>query len=1179
MHGDSASDHIQALILSITRLQPVASLKASRDTTTRKLTTPNSLQFTAGRTGTLNAMPDITTLPHSSSASIQKEDREPWVVNFPDQPGPKGVHRKNTNYIRTTKYTVFSFIPLNLYNQFKRFYNLYFLLAAISVFLPGGDTLSPVTQIFPLVLVLGVNAIKELLEDYFRGRADRAANNTPVTIIRNGKKMEIHSRDVNTGDIIVVTKNHKFPVDAVLVSSSHEDGTCFIQTAELDGETSLKRRGAVPELAMLRSEQEVGTLRGFIECEQPNQRLGEFEGRLTIQGNTRTSRSSQKSTPVYPLSLNQLLFRGATLRNTEYAYGIVVYTGVDTKIMMNFNKGKVKMSTLEKKMNYLILAAFAYNFFLLVTSAVFSIVRGSAIYYKELARRDAGILQPLNYSIEWYLGPSSTPGAYTSLKIVISFFAMYTYVIPISLFVSIEIVRLLQVVFMNWDEKMAVEQEDADGIRSLQHMKANNSNLNEDLALVEYVFSDKTGTLTQNLMKLSNWYVGNTDYHEMDTPGVMGRALNDSAVVGEDRTRLGLFARCIGLCNTVLPQRDDKSGELVYEAQSPDESALLQGLAGDEVILRSRTKQTVVLNVFGKDEVWEHLQLMDFTSDRKRMSVVVRSPVDNKLYLFCKGADNMVLARLSRDERVNPSSRLHEAQAALDHYSDFGLRTLVVAYKSISEGEFTAFKTDYDAAERALNERTEKIAAACEKIEKELIYLGCTAIEDKLQDLVPETLEYLLRCGIKVWLLTGDKQETAINISMSSRLIQPDMVLRIVSGSNKKEVKASLDKIKNDMASQVDGRRNALVIKGEILALVYDAKFELELLEIGKQCAAVVCARMAPLQKAMVVDLVKQNVKTVTLAIGDGANDVSMIQAANIGVGIMGKEGNQAVRAADYAFGEFRFLKRLLVVHGRYSFERLAGLIYYSFYKNIAFITIQWWFGFVSGWSAQIVMEQIFFTFYNVVFTSLYPIVFAIFERDVPEEKLDSYPELFKEIRRGLYWNWNKVAEEIGSAVWHSLVIFGSVYFINSEGNLDFKGRANGYWVQCYLFSTPLLITVVAKSLTQTRHFIWITAAVVAVSMLLNTLTMVVVTALGYTEVGTFQLDHVIPAYYLCLLLLPTMCLLPDLGFTYLKRAFRPSDADIIAEEAYVVQKRRGAKKEQLERLEPAATEMRQIRE
>ncbi|TPX51822.1 hypothetical protein SeLEV6574_g00051 [Synchytrium endobioticum] len=1090
------------------------------------------------------------TASSTANINVSKEKvtaaTEPWLVNFPDQPSPKGKHAKNANYIKTTKYSLLTFLPLNLYNQFKRFYNLYFLVAAFSVFLPGGDTLSPISQVLPLVLVLIVNAIKEIIEDYLRWRADQAANNAPAIIVRNGKRISIRSKDVNTGDIVVVTKNKKFPVDAVLISSSYEDGSCFIQTAELDGETSLKRRGALQELAGMTSDEIVGRLGGFIESEQPNQRLDEFEGRLTL---THTPGGGTAST-VYPLTLNQLMFRGATLRNTDYAYGIVIYAGRNTKIMKNFNQGKVKMSTLEKRMNHLIVAAFVFNLFLLVTSSIFSIFRGRFIYNKEQARIAAGLTQPMDYAIEWYLGPASTPGVYTSVKIITSFFAMYTYVIPISLFVSIEIVRLIQVTFMNWDGKMAGLQVDADGKEVLVPMKANNSNLNEDLAVVEYIFSDKTGTLTRNLMKLSNWYIGSTDYCEMNNPGCMGKVLNDSLLSNEDAKNIGLFARCVGLCNTVLPQRDDRTGETVYEAQSPDESALLQGLAGDDVILRSRTKQTVVLNILGKDEVYDHLALMDFTSDRKRMSVVVRSPKDGKLMLFCKGADNMLLARLSKDATVNPPAIIQQAEDALSHYSNSGLRTLVVGWKPLTEEEYSRFKHDFEAAEQALTDRTERIAAACDSIETDLIYLGCTAIEDRLQDQVSETLDYLLKCGIKVWLLTGDKQETAINIATSSKLIQADMILRTVSGANKRDVKYSLERIKADMANTPENRRNVLVVRGETLTTVFDGKLELDLLAIGQQCAAVVCARMAPLQKAMVVDLVRKKLKKITLAIGDGANDVSMIQAAHIGVGIMGKEGNQAVRAADYAFAEFRFLKRLIAVHGRYSYLRLTGIVYHSFYKNLAFIMIQWGFGFVSGWSAQIAMEQLFFTLFNVFYTSLYPIVSAVFERDVAEDKIGEYPQLMKEIRTGVFWNWWKACQTTCSALWHALVIFGSVYYVNSEGNLDHQGRTNGYWAQCYFLSTPLLLTVVWKSVTETKHFIVLTVFVIGASLALNTATMAIVSYFGYAQVGIFYLEHVLPAYYLCMLLVPAMAMLPDVGFKYLKRTYGASDADIISEEA-----------------------------
>ncbi|KAJ3061095.1 hypothetical protein HK102_009250, partial [Quaeritorhiza haematococci] len=325
-------------------------------------------------------------------------------------------------------------------------------------------------------------------------------------------------------------------------------------------------------------------------------------------------------------------------------------------------------------------------------------------------------------------------------------------------------------------------------------------------------------------------------------------------------------------------------------------------------------------------------------------------------------------------------------------------------------------------------------------------------------------------------------------------------------------------------------QKSALVVSGEALGHVFSNGLEEPFLHVGTRCHSVICCRVTPLQKAQVVKLVRSSLKKTTLAIGDGANDVAMIQAANIGVGIMGREGTQAVRASDYAFAEFRFLRRLLSVHGRYSYNRIAQLILYSFYKNLVLITVQWYFGFFSGWSGQGVYEEVFLTSFNVIFTSIPPLMYAIFERDVEEvEGIERYPQLYKEVREGRFWNLWEIGGWMGSALWHSALIFFSVYFIVQDGVLDIDGSVTGYWVQCYMFGTPVLTTVMLKMALATKHWVWLTWASIGGSLLLNVIVMFLLEALGYLEAGTADINHVLPAYWLTCVWVPVACCLPDL--------------------------------------------------
>ncbi|KAI8925711.1 hypothetical protein BC831DRAFT_459873 [Entophlyctis helioformis] len=1045
--------------------------------------------------------------------------RPPYEVPFP------AVVKKDarTNYIRTTKYTLLTFLPLNLAFQFRRFYNIYFLLGALSV-ISGYSSLSPLSQVSPLLIVLAFSAAKDAIEDYNRYRADSAANNVKVRVIRSGASIEILSMDIQPGDVLYVTKGEKFPVDAMILSSSYEDGTCFIETAELDGETNLKRRSATTDLARLTTIEQIATLTGVVQCEYPNENLLSFEGRVHVRSDLLPTKEK-----LIPLSMNNLFLRGAVLRNTEFAYALVIYTGKNTKIIKNLKQGGLKSSTLEARLNWLVVMAFVYNAFLLVTSVVFEYWHYNWALNKEYSRK---LTNPADYAAEWYLGPRSTSTTIHALSTVISFFSLYTYVIPISLFVTLEMTRLAQAVNMAWDKGMTYERTENDGTVTRVPMRTNNSNLNEDLGCIEYIFSDKTGTLTQNSMRMAQWFCRNHVLNEMEQSGALLRAIRDNSIPQKDRDYMAMLLLALGLCHGVIPSIDERTGEMIYESQSPDETALLVAARQNGVKLLTRTKANMGVEI---------LNVIEFTSTRKRMSVIIRTPEGIRLY--CKGADNIIMARLSADPKLNDASIIAKANDSLVEFSNQGLRTLVIGYRTLSNEEYETFRVQYEEAEQTLENR-----------------------EGRLDEAAQLTIEYLLKAGIKLWLLTGDKQETAINIGMSSRLITTDMRLMILASTNPADCDREMDRYLAEMA-EAPNRIYALVVNGDVLNHAINGPQKQKFLQIGTRCHSVICTRVTPLQKALVVRLVRSSLRSaVTLAIGDGANDVSMIQEAHVGVGIMGKEGTQAVRAADFAFGEFRFLERLLSVHGRFNYLRMCNLIFFSFYKNLAFITVQWWFGFFNAWSGQTVFEEIFFIAFNVMFTSFPPLAYAIYERDVHDEQIERYPQLYNEVRDGLYWNAYKISSWFTTAILHSVFIFGSAYLTNFEGAVDTAGRSTGYWVQCYLFSTPLLISVLFKMVVMTRHWVWPIWLSLIASMAFNIAIMfglVILTEIIYTDYNTAAITHALPAYYLLCLLMPALCNVPDILGIYFRGMLRPSDADIVMEESKMQEKmRRGGVKD-----------------
>ena len=407
-------------------------------------------------------------------------------------------------------------------------------------------------------------------------------------------------------------------------------------------------------------------------------------------------------------------------------------------------------------------------------------------------------------------------------------------------------------------------------------------------------------------------------------------------------------------------------GSLEYQAQSPDENALVSAARNFGFVFTERSSRTITIQARGLTETHELLCILDFNNVRKRMSVIVK--YEGKIKLYTKGADNVIFERLAAGQE----DMMATTQEHLDKFAMDGLRTLVLGVRDLTQEQFDDWKAEHKVAAVALDDRDEKLDAVYNMIEKDLTLIGATAIEDKLQDGVPQTIANLQLAGIKVWVLTGDKQETAINIGYSCNLLSDDMSDEpfIVDGNTYEEVMKQLvqhrrsieqnanpgkmTKSRDDLSMRTMSDASiadtlgevqggfALVINGHSLVHALTPDMELMFLGVAEHCQAVICCRVTPLQKALVVELIKKYKEAVTLAIGDGANDVSMIKAADIGVGISGQEGMQAVLASDYSIAQFRYLERLLLVHGRWSYYRMCKFLR-SVTLNIAIVisTIQ----------------------------------------------------------------------------------------------------------------------------------------------------------------------------------------------------------------------------------------------
>jgi phospholipid-translocating ATPase len=392
-----------------------------------------------------------------------------------------------------------------------------------------------------------------------------------------------------------------------------------------------------------------------------------------------------------------------------------------------------------------------------------------------------------------------------------------------------------------------------------------------------------------------------------------------------------------------------------YKAESPDEAALVAAARDVGFPYVGRTRGTLDIECMGQAERYVPLKTLEFDSTRKRMSVVVRAP-DGRIVLYCKGADTVIYQRLAADH--DPALRA-QTQAAMEAFANGGLRTLAIAQRVLAEDEYVAWARAYDAAAAAVDDREGALARAAAQVEHSLTLLGATALEDKLQEGVPEAIEMLHQAGIKLWILTGDKLQTAIEIGYSCNLLKADMDVMILAADSADGARALVEAGRNKIASVLGpparGRAErgftpnakasfAVVIDGDTLRHALAPPLRPLFLALGTQCETVVCCRVSPAQKAETVKLVKEGRQAMTLAIGDGANDVAMIQEANIGCGLFGLEGGQAAMSADYAFGQFRFLTKLLLVHGRWSYQRVAAMHCNFFYKNVIWVFAMFWY-------------------------------------------------------------------------------------------------------------------------------------------------------------------------------------------------------------------------------------------
>ncbi|BAT92851.1 hypothetical protein VIGAN_07169900 [Vigna angularis var. angularis] len=1085
-----------------------------------------------------------------SQRELRDEDARLVYINDPLKTNETFLFAGNS--IRTSKYSLLSFIPRNLFEQFHRIAYVYFLIIAILNQLPQLAVFGRAVSILPLSFVLFVTAVKDAYEDWRRHNSDKVENNRLASVLVDGNFLEKSWRDVRVGEVIKIKANEPIPCDIVLLSTSDPTGVAYVQTINLDGESNLKTRYAKQET---HGKEGFG---GVIKCEKPNRNIYGFLANMEVDGKKLSLGSSN------------IVLRGCELKNTTWAIGVAAYCGSETKAMLNNSGAPSKRSRLETRMNFEIIWL---SFFLVALCTITSVC--AAVWLKR--HKDELNLLPYYRKLDFSEGEVESYEYYgwgfevlfTFLMSVIVFQVM----IPISLYISMELVRVGQAFFMIRDNRMYDEE-------TKSRFQCRALNINEDLGQIKYVFSDKTGTLTQNKMEFQCASIWGVDYsstensmegdqveHSVEVDGKVFRPkmkvkvnpellqLARSGFLNLEGKRIHDFFLALATCNTIVPivvDSPDPDVKLIdYQGESPDEQALAYAAAAYGFMLIERTSGHIVIDIHGQRRKFNVLGMHEFDSDRKRMSVILGYP-DNSVKVFVKGADASMLNVIDKSFNMD---LVRATEAHLHSYSSIGLRTLVIGMRDLNASEFEQWHASFEAASTAVFGRAAMLRKVSSIVENSLSILGASAIEDKLQQGVPESIESLRIAGIKVWVLTGDKQETAISIGYSSKLLTSKMNQIIINNNNRAACRKSLQdalvmskkltstsSVANNSGGSSEANPIALIIDGTSLVHILDSELEEELFQLASRCSVVLCCRVAPLQKAGIVALVKNRTSDMTLAIGDGANDVSMIQMADVGVGISGQEGRQAVMASDFAMGQFRFLVPLLLIHGHWNYQRLGYMILYNFYRNAVLVLVLFWYVLYTAFTLTTAINEWSTTLYSIVYSSLPTIVVAILDKDLGKRTLLKYPQLYGAGQRHEAYNKKLFALTMLDTLWQSMVIFWAPLFAYWSSTVDVSSIGD-------LWTFGVVILVNLHLAMDVVRWYWVTHVAIWGSIVATFISVMIIEAFpnipGYwaffNAAGT-------GLFWLLLLGIIIAALLPRLVVKYVYEYYFPNDIQICRE-------------------------------
>ncbi|KAM3440468.1 hypothetical protein MY4824_002182 [Beauveria thailandica] len=1050
----------------------------SRDNQGRRMSLSSVLRVPSFMSGTKKG-PDDEELPEkddpSSSRIVPVGSVQP--VRYP------------TNMVSNAKYTPWSFLPVTLYNEFSFFFNMYFLLVALSQIIPALRIGYLTTYIAPLAFVLCITMGKEAWDDIDRRRRDNEANSEQYTVLRftdpslesssrprkllksetmkRGSKkgraerteraglsdiqedpesepakpsstiVEVSrkSKDLAVGDVLRLTKGQRVPADVAILQCLNSEtldkseldeeseladlvalndelesvskgkqpaterrnsaatkvtvGETFIRTDQLDGETDWKLRLASP-LTQNIAPEELVRLR--VNAGKPDKRVNEFIG--TVELLPSREEATQQQTPLSQedgsattaaLSIDNTAWANTVIASQGSTLAVIMYTGPHTRSALSTSPSRSKTGLLEYEINSLTKILCALTLALSIVLVAFE-------------------------------GFENRPGKPWYIQIM-RFLVLFSTIVPISLRVNLDMGKTAYGRFIQRDP-------------GIPGAVVRTSTIPEDLGRIEYLLSDKTGTLTQNDMEMKKIHIGTVSYanEAMDEvnsyvrqgfyiqpttdPATQSMLITPSSTyvntvaVGATRTRREIGTRvrdvvlALALCHNVTPTTDEEDGKEVtsYQASSPDEIAIVKWAeaVGLKLASRDRKSMTLAATTTGRPVVRVSiLDVFPFTSEGKRMGIIVHFQDDLKnpnrdlstgdIWFYQKGADTVMSSIVVANDWLDEET----ANMARE-----GLRTLVVGRKRLSYQQYQEFSSRYHEASLAIQNRDAGMqTVVAQYLESDLELLGVTGVEDKLQRDIKPSLELLRNAGIKIWMLTGDKVETARCVAVSSKLVARGQYIYTVAKLKRKDnAQEHLDFLRN----KIDA---CLLIDGESLAL-FLTHFRIEFISVAVRLPTVVACRCSPTQKAEIATLIKEYTKKRVCCIGDGGNDVSMIQAADVGVGIVGKEGRQASLAADFSIEQFCHLVKLLVWHGRNSYKRSAKLAQFVIHRGLIIAVCQTMYSIALKFEPEGLYIDWLMVGYATVYTAA-PVLSLVLDKDVDENLANLYPELYKELTTG----------------------------------------------------------------------------------------------------------------------------------------------------------------------------------